>query len=53
MYNLKAAQMNMHYSLIQELISYKFEVGHNVVQATKNICDAEDEAAVDHIIIIR
>ena len=34
-YNLKAIQMNMQRSLIQELILYEFKVGDNTVEATK------------------
>ena len=34
--------MKMQYSLIQELISYKFEVGHNAAEVKK------DEGAANH-----
>ena len=44
---LKATQMNMHSSLILELMFYKFKLGHNAVKATKNICCAKGEGAVD------
>ena len=44
MYNLKAAQMNVQYSLIQELMLYKFEPNHNIMEVTKNICvNGEDD----------
>ena len=47
MCELKATQMNMPYSLIWELILYKFELGHNAEEATKNIC-VKGEGAVDY-----
>ena len=34
-FDLKALQMNMLYSLIQELMLYKFEVSHDAAEATK------------------
>ena len=43
--NLKAAQMNMQCSLIQEFMLYKFEMGCSVTEATKNICCAKGEGA--------
>ena len=46
--DLKAAQMNMQYSLIQELMLYKFKLGHNAMEATKNICCMQDESSVHH-----
>ena len=36
--NLKASQMNVLHSLIQEIILYEFKLGHNAAEATKNIC---------------
>ena len=51
--DLKATHMNMQYSLIQELMLYKFEVGHNVVEAAKNICWAKSEGTVDHSTITK
>ena len=39
----------MQCSLIQELILYEFEQGHNTVKTTNNICCAKGEGAVDHI----
>ena len=36
--DLKPAQMNVQYNLIWELRLYKFELGHNATEATKNIC---------------
>ena len=39
--------MNMQCSLIWEIMLYKFELGHNTVKATKNICYGKGEGAVD------
>ena len=36
-WDLKAAQINMQGSLIWEFMLYKFRLGHNVAEATKNI----------------
>ena len=35
MYDLKAAQINVQCILIQELMLYKFEMGHNVMETMK------------------
>ena len=48
MRDLKAAQMNVQNSLIQELIFYKFELGYNTMEATKDICFVKSEDEVDH-----
>ena len=40
--------MNMQHSLIQELMLYEFEMGHNTAEATTNTCCAKDVGAVDH-----
>ena len=32
---LKAAHLNVQHCLIQELMLYKFELGHNAAEATK------------------
>ena len=53
MCNLKSSQMNVQYSLIQELRLYKFELGHNTTESTKNICCAKDEGAIDHSAVTR
>ena len=53
MYDLKIAQMNIQYTLIQELILYKFKIGHNALEATKNICCGKDEGTVDHSTVTR
>ena len=44
----------MQDSLIQEFILYKFKLGHNAAEATKNICCVKNEgAAVDQSIVSR
>ena len=43
------SDINMKYNPIWELILFKFELGHNAANATKNICCAKGEGAVDHI----
>ena len=53
MCDLRAAQMKVQYSLIQELIFYKYEVGYNAIKATKNICCAKSEDTLDHSTITR
>ena len=40
--------MNVKHSLLRV-----FELGHNVMEATKNICCAKGEAAVDHSTVTR
>ena len=45
---LKADHMNVQHSLIQELMVYEFEMDHNTAEATKNICCAKGEGAIDH-----
>ena len=35
---MKATQMNVQCSRIWELTLYKLEMGHNALEATKNIC---------------
>ena len=51
--DLKATQMNVQHSLIQELLLYKFELGHKATEATKNICCAKDEGTVGHSMVTR
>ena len=48
MYDLKATQMNLQYSLIRQLMVYNFKLGHNAAEANKNIC-----CAVDHNTVTR
>ena len=38
-YDLKAAQKNVQRCLIQEPLLYESELGHNVAEAIKNICE--------------
>ena len=40
--------MNVRRSLIRQLMLYEFELSHNAAEATKNICFAKGEDAVDH-----
>ena len=40
---MKATQINLQGSLIQKLMLYEFEQGHNAVEEIKNICCAKDE----------
>ena len=51
--DLKAAQINVQCSLIQEFLLYEFELGHNAVKAIKNICCAKVEGAVNHTTVTR
>ena len=39
--DLKAAQMNVQWSLNRDIILFEFELDHNVLKATKNICCAK------------
>ena len=39
--------MNMQSSLIQQIYE-EFKLGHNAIEATKNLCCAKSEGAVDH-----
>ena len=52
-YDLKAAQINMQCCLIWDLILYKFELGHNTSQASKNICCIKSDDAGDHSTVTR
>ena len=45
--NFKATQMNVQHSLIQQPMLYEFKLGRNTTEATKNICCARDDGAVD------
>ena len=53
MWDLKAAQMNLHFSLIWELIVYAFKLCHNAVKATKILCGTKDKIAIDHSTVTR
>ena len=39
--------MNLQCKQIQELMHFELELGHNAAEATKNICCANGEGAVD------
>ena len=43
----------MRNSLIQELLFYKFELGRNTAEATKNICWAKSEDRIDFSVATR
>ena len=45
--------MNVQIRIMQELMFYKFELGHNTTKTTKNIPCAKDEGAVDHSTVTR
>ena len=51
--NLKTTQKNIHYSLIQELVLYKFKLGHNLTKATKIIFCMKGEDAVEYGAVTR
>ena len=53
MYDLKAAQMNIQCSLIWEHVFYEFQLGHNAVEATKNLYCVETEGIFDHSTVTR
>ena len=45
--DLKAAHINVKPSLIRQLMLYEFELSHNAVEATENICCEKVEGTVD------
>ena len=45
--DLTATEMNIQCSLIKELMLYEFKMGHNVTEATKNICCVKSEGTFD------
>ena len=53
MCHLKATQMNVQCSLIQEFILYLFKLGYNTLEATENICCAKGEGTVNHSTVTR
>ena len=53
MCDLKPAQLNGQYSLIQELKLYKYKQGHNGMEATKIICCMKSEGTVGHSTVTR
>ena len=46
-HDLKATLMNLQQSLIQELMYYKFKLGHNITEKNKNTFYMKGEIAVD------
>ena len=46
MCDLKVIQMSIQYSLIQELMIYKFELSHNSIETTKRVCFVKGEGTV-------
>ena len=46
MCDLKVVQMSIQYSLIQELMIYKFELSHNSIETTKRVCFVKGEGTV-------
>ena len=49
--DFKAARINLKRSLIREILIY--ELGHNAVNETENICCAKREGVIDHSIITK
>ncbi|CAI9734926.1 Hypothetical predicted protein [Octopus vulgaris] len=45
--------MNMQSRLIWELMLHEFKLGHNAMEAIKNICCTKGEGAVDHSTVTR
>ena len=43
----------MQHSLIQELGLYKFKLGHNAAESSKNICCVKDEGTIDYSTVTR
>ena len=48
MCDMKAAQMDVQSSSIEELILYKCKLGHNITEATKYLSCAKGEDTADH-----
>ena len=53
MCDLKATQMDIQRSLIRKIMLFEFELDQNAAEATKNICCAKGEYAVDHSVVRR
>ena len=51
--DLKVAQINVQHSLIQKLLLYELETDNYATEATKNICSAIGEGAVDQNTVTR
>ena len=47
MCDLKATQMNVQHSFIQDLMLYMFKLDHNAMEAAKNIFCKKGEGAID------
>ena len=45
--------INVQHSLIWELMFNEFQLGHNTVEANKNICCVKGEDTIDHITATR
>ena len=50
LFDLKAAQINVQCG---ELMLYKFKLGHNVTDATKNMDSVKGKGTFDHCIVTR
>ena len=50
---LKATQVNVQCNLILELMLFEFKLGYNTSEATKSICCAKDDGAVDRSTVNR
>ena len=43
----------MHDDLIQELMLYKFKLGHNAMETIKNVCCAKGKGVINHSTVNR
>ena len=50
---LKTAQMKVYQNLIWKLLLFEFELGHNAVASTKNICSGKVEGLDDPSTVTR
>ena len=48
MYDLKVTQINMQHNLIRDLMLYKFKLGSNDVEITKNVCCTKGNGVVNY-----
>ena len=53
MCDLKAGQMNMQHSILQEFMPYESVLGHDAAEATRNICCVKVDSTVDHSTVTR
>ena len=51
--DLKDAEVNVQSNLIRDLILYEFELSHNTLKATKNICDVKSKGVIDYSTVTR